>query len=136
MVSKAFKIKSVEVTSSKGAGEFLKEKGIQTLSQEEKDFLLEVLLTQRKDTRDFTPPARWKLNEEVDPHGDRFSSEERNHLAMGHLTDDEIANAAFLLGDDRINPLGGIVILTAAKERIRWLSRRVGELETALSKKS
>ena len=61
-----------------------------------------------------TPAARWREQGEPDPHGDQYNCE-RAKLCKGDLTDDELANAVYL------NP--GIGNLTAAKERIRWLSR-------------
>ncbi|MCW3733619.1 hypothetical protein, partial [Burkholderia cenocepacia] len=61
---------------------------------------------------------------------------ERAALTLGTLTDDELANAVFMHGNERPpiqDVIAGtafmpIVYLTAAKERIRWLSRA---LETA-----
>jgi hypothetical protein len=44
---------------------------------------------------------------------------------MGHRTDDELANAVYLY--DHRSGLESIGLLTAAKERIRWLSRRLVE---------
>ncbi len=77
-----------------------------------------------------TPAATWRVNGEPDPHGTHYDGE-RAALAMGHLTDDEMANAIFMNYD--ANPSIGqmmagtgfrpIVWATAAKERIRWLSR-------------
>lgn len=83
-----------------------------------------------------TPAANWRVNGEPDPHGSRFDGE-RSELALGDLTDDELANAVFLHGNvtpsiaDVINKKAKmpIVYLTAAKERIRWLSRKVEALE-------
>lgn len=134
MISNKFKEKVILITSSEGAKQFLEEKGIGSLTAEEKDHLLEVLISGRRDTRDFTPPARWAHEGKSDPHGSLYSGEDRNRLCMGYLTDDELANAVFLLGDDRSDILGGIGILTAGKERIRWLSRRVTMLEEKLEK--
>lgn len=77
-----------------------------------------------------TPSSRWSVSGESDPHGSRYDCE-RISLAMGWLTDDELANAVFLHGNEQ--PLIGdlvsgkaflpIAYLTAAKDRIRWLSR-------------
>lgn len=69
-----------------------------------------------------TPAARWRDNGEPDPFGDRYDRE-RASLCGGHMTDDEVANAMYL------DP--GIANLTAAKDRIRWLSRA---LEAAISR--
>lgn len=81
-----------------------------------------------------TPSAKWALNNEQDPHGSHYDCE-RATLALGDLTDDELANAIFLHGDtwpkheDLISgkALSPIVYLTAAKERIRWLSRKLAD---------
>jgi hypothetical protein len=63
-----------------------------------------------------TIAAKWRENGEQDPHGDQYDCE-REKLCKGDLTDDELANAVFLCPD--------IGNLTAAKERIRWLSRKL-----------
>jgi len=77
-----------------------------------------------------TPAARWRVDGAADPHGERYDCE-RADLALGELTDDELANAVFMHGNempDFQRVLAGtakmpIVYLTAAKDRIRWLSR-------------
>lgn len=61
-----------------------------------------------------TPSSRWAANGEKDPHGTIYDCE-RASLSHGSMTDDELANAVFLNPD--------IGNLTAAKERLRWLSR-------------
>ena len=61
-----------------------------------------------------TPPSRWKDEGRQDPHGNIYDCE-RAALCRGNLTDDELANEVFMSPD--------IGNLTAAKERIRWLSR-------------
>lgn len=77
-----------------------------------------------------TPSSRWLANGQVDPHDDRYNCE-RVKLAMGYLSDDELANGAYMNYDRRpsvdqlmngqaVTPL---VWLTATKDRIRWLSR-------------
>jgi hypothetical protein len=77
-----------------------------------------------------TPSSKWKQDGEQDPHGNQYDCE-RSALALGKLTDDELANAAFL-NYDRVPALQDIlgrkakmpiVYMTAVKERIRWLSR-------------
>jgi hypothetical protein len=100
-----------------------------------------------------TPSSKWLAAGEQDPHGDRYSCE-RAALAMGGLTDDELANSAFMNYDQPLN-LAGIMAgthsspiawMTAVKDRIRWLSRinsealagyavrdaRIAELERAV----
>ncbi|MHC9014506.1 hypothetical protein [Stenotrophomonas bentonitica] len=81
-----------------------------------------------------TPSARWAADALADPHGDRYACE-RAALTLGNLTDDELANAVFLHGNEQPTmadlaagkALAGIVYLTAAKDRIRWLSRALGD---------
>ena len=63
-----------------------------------------------------TPAAKWRQGGQQDPHGNQYDCT-RASLCMGYLTDDELANAVYLKPD--------IAHLTAAKDRIRWLSRRV-----------
>ncbi len=63
-----------------------------------------------------TPGALWRAKGEPDPHDDRYDCE-RAKLAGGNMTDDEVANAVFL------DP--SMTNLTIAKDRIRWLSRKL-----------
>ncbi|WP_069351810.1 hypothetical protein [Burkholderia cenocepacia] len=82
------------------------------------------------DERAATPSAKWRVDGEPDPHGTRYDCE-RATLTLGALTDDELANAVFMHGNERPpiqDVIAGtafmpIVYLTAAKDRIRWLSR-------------
>lgn len=67
---------------------------------------------------EMTPGARWREDGKQDPHGQRYDCE-RAKLAMGHLSDDELANAVYLEPN--------IMTLTAAKDRIRWLSRQLAD---------
>lgn len=83
-----------------------------------------------------TPGARWAVIGEPDPHGTRYDCE-RAALVMGDLTDDELANAVFMHGNERqtmAELIGGatpaIAYLTAAKDRIRWLSRALAAAES------
>lgn len=69
-----------------------------------------------------TVAARWRSEGKPDPHGNVYNIE-RGALSLGHLTDDELANAVFVL--DHRTSLESIVYLNAAKERIRWLSRQL-----------
>jgi hypothetical protein len=79
-----------------------------------------------------TPAAEWREKGEADPHAGHYDGE-RAALTLGKLTDDELANGVFMNADQPLNiertlardpeyhpPIDW---LTAAKERIRWLSR-------------
>lgn len=89
---------------------------------------------------DSTPAAKWRVNGEEDPHAGHYDGE-RAKLTLGYFTDDEIANAVFMNYDQwpsaeqiiakKAKP--PIVYVTAAKERIRWLSRAL-EKELAAKK--
>jgi len=79
-----------------------------------------------------TPGLRWAADGQPDPHGAMYDCE-RAALTLGQLSDDELANEAFM-NYDRRPPverlIAGtafmpIVYMTAVKERIRWLSRRL-----------
>ena len=82
-------------------------------------------------TDEATPAARWRAEGRSDPHGDRYDCE-RAKLGLGNMTDDELANAVFMHGGDRLD-LAAVIrgepspisLLTAAKDRIRWLSRQL-----------
>lgn len=86
-----------------------------------------------------TVSAKWRKEGEVDPHDTRYDCE-RAELILGNYTDDELANAVYLYGDEKpdyAKILAGeaqmpIVYLQAAKDRIRWLSRK---LEAELAKR-
>lgn len=79
-----------------------------------------------------TSAAEWRVKGEEDPHAGLLDVE-RAKLPMGDYTDDQLANAVFMYGN--VEPtldqlLSGtaktpLVYLTAAKERIRWLSRQL-----------
>lgn len=89
-------------------------------------------MTTKTDAVPSTPAAQWRVAGEQDPHGTQYDCE-RAALTLGKLTDDELANGVFMNGDRPmdINRIlardpeyhAPIVWLTAAKERIRWLSR-------------
>jgi hypothetical protein len=78
-----------------------------------------------------TPSADWREAGEEDPHP-WYAGKRREDLALGDLTDDQMANAVFLYADQRPDisaVIAGtakmpIVYTTAAKDRIRWLSRQ------------
>lgn len=89
---------------------------------------------EEKESKPSTPSSRWHAEGQADPHGTDYDCE-RAALTLGNLTDDELANAAFL-NYDRWPSLEDIVAgkahppiayMTAVKERIRWLSRRLSE---------
>ena len=90
-----------------------------------------------------TAAAKWRTAGEDYSFGDRYECE-RHELPLGDLTDDELANAVFMLGDSKPTMqevIAGtaklpVVYLTAGQNRIRWLSRenekkaeRIRELE-------
>jgi hypothetical protein len=86
-----------------------------------------------------TPSSHWKVEGEPDPHAGHYDGE-RAALTLGKLTDDELANGAFMNYDapfdvhavivQRPGYHPPIVWMTAVKDRIRWLSRA---LEKALA---
>tara|TARA_R110001606_G_scaffold280998_1_gene429734 strand:+ start:250 stop:552 length:303 start_codon:yes stop_codon:yes gene_type:complete len=88
-----------------------------------------------------TPSSRWNQESRSDPHGERYDCQ-RSELPMGDMTDDELANAVFMYGDkvpsfeDLIagNAKMPIAYLTAAKERIRWLSRALEKSKASEAK--
>lgn len=67
-----------------------------------------------------TPSSRLHSEGKPDPHGTRYDCN-RAQLAMGQYTDDELANAVFLY--NHRSGFESLSFLTAAKDRIRWLSR-------------
>lgn len=97
-------------------------------------------MTTKTDAVPSTPAAEWRANGEPDPHGKHYDCE-RAALTLGNLTDDELANEAFLNYDTRLSledllhPKPGrhmpIVWMTAVKERIRWLSRALDRALTS-----
>ena len=87
-------------------------------------------LTQ-SDAAGSTPAAEWRERGEADPHGDRYDCP-RERLMGGHLTDDQVAFQTAMIGR---HDLDHEVKLTVAKDRIRWLSRRVVALEAALAQR-
>lgn len=69
-----------------------------------------------------TPAADWREAGEHDPFGDRYNCA-RDELPMGNVTDDALANQLFVC--DHRHDMQSITLLTAGKERIRWLSRQL-----------
>lgn len=87
-----------------------------------------------------TPAAHWRLDGEGDPHGSAYDIE-RAALPLGWLSDDELANGVFMNYNAPLDVQGilekrkhsPIAWVTAAKDRIRWLSRRLQNLRAHLS---
>ncbi|MEN7527888.1 hypothetical protein [Cupriavidus sp. DL-D2] len=84
------------------------------------------------------PAAQWRTAREADPFGTTYDCA-RAALCLGRMTDDELANAVFLhnhrdfdLGAAMSGEPSSIVLLTAAKERIRWLSRALERTRESL----
>ena len=74
-----------------------------------------------------TPAAQWRKDGGADPHGTSYDCE-RSKLSGGHLTDDEVAyQTAMLMRGD----LNHEAVLATAKDRIRWLSRKLVEATAA-----
>ncbi len=91
-----------------------------------------------------TPPAYWWINGQEDPHGEHYAvGVERSKLTLGDYTDDELADGIYLNYDRKPNmeelTSGAITPIswaTAAKERIRWLSRSLTETISRLNHKT
>lgn len=81
-----------------------------------------------------TPANRWAAAGEPDPHGKRYDCP-REALMLGSMTDDELANEVYMWGDHKpsLDDLltgkakSSMTYLTAAKDRIRWLSRQLAK---------
>lgn len=96
------------------------------------EFLEKKLMTEQPNDfehLDDTPSSRWSLDGESDPHPN-LVGKKRKDLALGQLTDDELANACFLC--DHRTSLNSVGYLMAVKDRIRWLSREL-ERQKALN---
>lgn len=81
----------------------------------------------------------WREKGEPDPHAGKYDCEV-SELALGHYTDDQLANAVFVHDHRNLDlnaALRGeptsIALLTAAKERIRWLSRKYHDLKVSVA---
>lgn len=78
-------------------------------------------------TNKSTPNAKWIADGEADPFDGRYDVA-RADLPMGDVTDYTLANNVYMYGnmkptiEDMMNGHMPIIYLTAAKERIRWLS--------------
>ena len=78
-----------------------------------------------------TPSTEWFVKGEPDPHGMQYVGKRRRHMALGQLTDDQLAHGVFMNYNAPLD-IRGIIARTnhspiawvsAAKDRIRWLSR-------------
>lgn len=82
------------------------------------------LLTRLSDTPSRgTPAALWREKGETDPHEDRYRGE-RARLTGGQFTDDEVAYKIAMLMHGDLDHEG---MLHVARDRIRWLSRKLVE---------
>lgn len=79
-------------------------------------------LTATQESAKRTPAARWREEGQPDPHGDLYACA-RHETAGGQFSDDEVANGVFMQPS--------MDWLHIAKDRIRWLSRRLTLLEKA-----
>jgi hypothetical protein len=70
-----------------------------------------------------TPAAMWRARGEPDPHGIRYEAE-RASLMGGDMTDDQVSDMLAMLRRDSLKFEG---VLAIAKDRIRWLSRKLAE---------
>ena len=70
-----------------------------------------------------TPDAAWRFFGRPDPHGDRFDVE-RAALPGGNLTDDQVAFQTAMTMRDDLDFEGRLAV---ARDRIRWLSRKLAE---------
>lgn len=70
-----------------------------------------------------TPFAKWRENGEPDPHGTHYSGESTS-LCMANVSSE-------MLAEDLVTVNKGLLfigVLTAGKERLRWLSRKLYRL--------
>jgi hypothetical protein len=74
--------------------------------------------------------AGWAARGEPDPHGDRYDRP-REYLCGGHFTDDQVAFKVAMLGR---NDVDHEAVLATARDRIRWLSRRLSALTTGAAR--
>ena len=87
-----------------------------------------------------TPSSHWRAEGKADPHAGHYDCE-RAALAMGNLTDDQLANAAFMFYNDYPSlqdvidgkAFPPITYMTAVKDRIRWLSRSLEKVTAELA---
>ena len=70
-----------------------------------------------------TPFAKWQENNEPDPYGELYTQDDKK-IAYGHYPSEVIAQAL-------IHNVSGLIFiswLTAGKEHLRWLSRKLYRL--------
>ncbi|WP_318521240.1 hypothetical protein [Photobacterium leiognathi] len=72
-----------------------------------------------------TASANWREIDNIDPHGTDYQCE-RTALLLGDISDLELVSYE----QPSIKSLPLSRLLTAIKERIRWLSRKLSDLET------
>ena len=70
-----------------------------------------------------TPFAKWRENNEPDPHGEHYSKGDKQ-IAYGHYPSEVIATALV----HNVSDMLFISWLTAGKEHLRWLSRKLHRL--------
>lgn len=93
--------------------------------------------------RTVAPDMNWLAEGKEDPHP-TYVNQTRENLTLADYTDDELANAVYMSGDisreedtqrmmaaHKVGAryISKIALLTAAKERIRWLTRRLAVAE-------
>ncbi|HHJ3080318.1 TPA: hypothetical protein ACPVZG_004169 [Vibrio parahaemolyticus] len=71
-----------------------------------------------------TVAAKWRENGEPDPHNNEYN-EGLDSLTYGHFNDKKLAEIIVDLGHQGLSSIG---FRMGAKDRIRWLSRRVVEI--------
>ena len=112
--------------------ERLKNKGAYRTKREMYAMVLEELGITELNSPD-TPSSRWLVDGKEDPHP-KLINEERGSLMLGNFTDEELANAIYMHGNPNDaekqrrllkGEIMDLAYLTAAKERIRWLSRHL-----------
>lgn len=120
MPAKSMKELESEIITYEGAKNILE--NIDELDDTEHRHLLVFTLKNFTFNRPWTPANNWFGEGESDPHKEMYN-EERARIAYGNMPDDTIANALFMGGDGYMKGVSTIALLTAGKERIRWLSR-------------
>lgn len=81
-------------------------------------------------TKTYTPAAEWRERGDPDPHAGQYDDKERHEIMGGQYTDDEIA---FKCGMASGRDLESITVLYMAKDRIRWLSRKLVAAEKRIA---